>query len=280
MENNRNFLITIALSVLILTVWQVFYMNPRIEEQREAAHIESQQAQDAQGSANNEEAATASGAEDGAVVPGQAAKETQALSRDATLTETPRVRIDTPRLAGSINLKGARIDDLRLKDYHVTVDENSPTIELLNPAPLRDGYYVEFGYTGSEAAGKLPGPDTVWAAPANAVLTTSQPVTLTYTNDKGLTFKRTVSIDENYMFSISDTVENASGQPVSLRSYGRTTRFGKPHTQGTYILHEGLIGVTGEEGLQEINYSALEEQKKITPGKSTDGWLGITDKYW
>lgn len=293
MDNNRNFLITIALSVLILTLWQVFYMNPRIEKQRETARVEESQdaqrttGQGADGKATaggqGENAATGQRG-DSAAIPGQestqASSALEAVDRDAAVASGNRLKIDTPRVSGSLNLAGARIDDLRLKDYHVTVDKSSPTIELLNPAQLDNGYYVEFGYVGDKAAGKLPGPDTVWSAPEGATLTPSNPVTLTYTNDADLTFKRTVSIDEDYMFTFSDAIENASGEPVSLRSYGRTTRFGKPKTQGIYILHEGLIGVTGEEGLQEIDYSDVEETKQIQPGTSTNGWLGITDKYW
>ena len=105
-------------------------------------------------------------------------------------------------------------------------------------------------------------------------------MTLTYINDKGLTFKRTIAVDPDYMFTVSDTVTNAGGADVTLSNYGRITRFDKPAHASIYVLHEGLIGVTGEEGLQEINYATIEEDKQILPGKSTDGWLGITDKYW
>ncbi|TWG97485.1 YidC/Oxa1 family membrane protein insertase [Mesorhizobium sp. J18] len=282
MDNNRNFLITIALSVLILTLWQVFYMNPRIEAQREAAQVEAQRTETAQ----NQEA-TPAGQEgtiptpDGATAPGGTpSADMVEQNREAALARAQRVRIDTPRVNGSLNLTGARIDDLRLKDYRVTVDDRSPTIELLNPSGGPNGYYVEVGFVGNDATGEVPGPGTQWQAPADAVLTPSSPVTLTYTNDRGLTFRRTVSVDENYMFTFTDTVENAGGEPVSLMSYGRTTRIGKPQTNSIYILHEGLIGVTGEEGLQEIDYSDVEEERQITPGKSSDGWLGITDKYW
>ena len=281
MDNNRNFLITIALSVLILTLWQVFYMNPRIEAQRETAQVEAQRTESAQNEAGTPAAQDgAIPSPDGATAPGAPAADAVEQNREAALASAQRVKIDTPRVSGSLNLTGARIDDLRLKDYHVTVDERSPTIELLNPSGGPNGYYVEVGFVGNDATGEVPGPGTQWQAPADAVLTPSSPVTLTFTNDRGLTFRRTVSVDENYMFTFSDTVENAGGEPVSLMPYGRTTRIGKPQTQSIYILHEGLIGVTGEEGLQEIDYSQVEEEGKIVPGKSSDGWLGITDKYW
>ena len=285
MQNNRNFFITIALSVLILTLWQVFYMNPRIEAQREAARIEAEQNPASQKPAT--ETANSGAAQSGqtssqATIPNAPASDQAAVggSRDQALSANKRVVIDTPSLSGSINLTGARLDDLSLKHYTETVDKNSPKIVLLNPSTLNDGYFAEIGFSGSPEAGTLPGPDTQWTVEGNNTLTASTPVTLTYTNDKGLTFKRVISVDDNYMFTVDDTVTNTGSAPVSLANYGRVTRFEKPDDRSTYVLHEGLIGVTGKEGLQEIKYSKIEEEKQVTPGKSDDGWLGITDKYW
>lgn len=283
MDNNRNLLITIALSVIILTVWQMLYVNPRIEAEREAARIEAEQAAQpgvsAGGQAADVPAPGATDAGGAASVPGSTAQGAGPATLEAALAAGQRVRIETPRLSGSINLRGARLDDLLLKDYRVAVEDDSPNIRLLNPSSLADGYYVETGYVGAPDLGSLPGPDTVWQVAEGEVLTPQSPVTLTYTNEKGLTFTRIVEVDENYMFTVSDTVRNASGAPVTLQSYGRTTRLGRPQTSGIYILHEGLIGVTGEEGLQEIDYSDVEEAP-VRPGRSSDGWLGITDKYW
>jgi YidC/Oxa1 family membrane protein insertase len=275
MENNRNFFITIALSVLILTLWQVFYMNPKVDADREAARIEQERIA-AQQQANPQNPAEGSPA-----LPGNApAAPGGAPTRDAALAATPRVPIDTPSLSGSINLVGGRIDDVRLKRYHETVDESSPTIQLLSPANAQHGFFAEVGFVGQPDAGTLPGPDTIWTVDGNATLTPATPVALTYTNDRDLTFRRTIAVDQNYMFTVSDTVQNAGSAPVSLHNYGRIMRFDKPTTPSIYVLHEGLIGVTGEEGLQEIDYSDVEDSKTIKPGKSTDGWLGITDKYW
>ncbi|PZO79668.1 MAG: membrane protein insertase YidC [Mesorhizobium amorphae] len=286
MENNRNFFITIALSVLILTLWQVFYMNPRIETEREQARIEAErsqaqtQTQPSSGPGVGGVAPTTPGGGNPAV-PGTDGATPQ--TREQALAATPRVAIDTPSLTGSINLRGGRLDDLRLKQYHLTVDDTSPLIELLNPAGLPNGYYAEVGYVGAAGAeaGALPGPDTEWQAEgANAQLTPATPVTLLYDNGQGLVFRRTIAVDANYMFTVSDTVSNNGAAPVALSNYGRVTRFDKPTTASIYVLHEGLIGVTGEEGLQEHKYAALEEDKQFVPGKSSNGWLGITDKYW
>ena len=285
MENNRNFFITIALSVLILTLWQVFYMNPRIDAQREAARIEEAR-QQAQAPQPGQPVQPGAGA-DASEVPGQLPPPVPAAGGAVPAAETvegalaagSRVRIDTPRLSGSINLTGARLDDLVLKDYRETVQRNSRQIHLLKPAAMADGYYIETGYVGS-GAGELPGPGTVWQAAGGATLTPATPVTLTYTNDAGITFARTFAVDGNYMFTVTDQVANSGSQPAALSSYGRTMRYGTPTIEGIYVLHEGLIGVTGEEGLQEIDYGDVEDARQITPGKSNDGWLGITDKYW
>jgi YidC/Oxa1 family membrane protein insertase len=282
MENNRNFFITIALSVLILTLWQVFYMNPRVETQREAARIEAERVAEQQKAA--QPAGTTPGAGTPAApqagIPGAPTTQVAVADRAQAIAASGRIALDTPSLKGSINLTGARIDDISLKHYRVAVEPNSPVIELLNPQALPAGFYGEIGFVGSEATGPVPGPDTVWTAESNATLTPATPVTLTYTNDKGLTFKRTIAVDQNYMFTVTDTVTNAGAADVALSNYGRLTRFDKPLHASTYVLHEGLIGVTGTEGLQEIKYSTIEGDKQVLPGKSTDGWLGITDKYW
>ena len=287
MENNRNFFITIALSILILTVWQVFYMNPRIERDREVARIEQERLA-------KEDAAQTPGGE-GTAIPGAPASDvpgapaanvpggtvgTGVADRDSALAAGGRVRIDTPSLTGSINLTGARIDDLLLKDYRVTVEKDSPIIDLLNPAALPTGYFAEVGYTGGATPQDFPGPDAVWSVEGQPVLTPDNPVTLTYESPAGLVFTRTVSVDRDYMFSFTDAIANPGSEAVTLANYGRITRFSKPNHASIYVLHEGLIGVTGTEGLQEIDYSDIEEDLSITPSKSTDGWLGITDKYW
>ena len=298
MENNRNLFITIGLSVLILTLWQVFYMNPRIEAERKAAEIAAERVENekkaqpenpgAVAPANPGDVAVPAGPDAPAGVPGTDGA--AAATRDAALAATQRVKIDTPSISGSINLTGGRIDDVRLKHYHATVDDASPIIELLNPSnmPVPSAsaeqfvarQFVEIGYRGNEATGAVPDDQTVWTADGNQTLTPSTPVTLTFTNDKGLTFKRTISVDADYMFKVADTVTNGGGASASLQNYGRITRLDKPTTASIYVLHEGLIGVTGEEGLHEITYSTMEEDKEFKPSKSTDGWLGVTDKYW
>ncbi|WP_312360541.1 membrane protein insertase YidC [Ensifer sp.] len=273
MEKNRNYFVAIGLSVLILVAWQFLYVNPKIEKERIAAEaLQAQQAQSQPG-ATAQQPATGQ-ALPGGTVPGTGENRDQALAKSA------RVVIDTPAVSGSINLTGARFDDLKLKAYHETVNKQSPIITLLSPAETTDGYFTEIGYVGDAASGSVPGPQTVWTLAGGDKLTPSTPVTLSFTNEKGITFNRTITIDDRYMFEVVDSIKNTTAEPVSLSSYGRVTRFNKPTTPSVYVLHEGFIGVIGEHGLQEVGYSKIEDDKAIQPGKATGGWLGITDKYW
>lgn len=272
MENNRNYFVAIALSVLILIAWQFFYVSPKMEKDRIAAE-QAQQAQQTQQQPGAQPAAP------GQALPGGAIP-SAGESRDQAIGKSARVAIDTPALSGSINLTGARFDDLKLKGYHETVDPKSPVITLFSPAETADGYFTEIGYIGSDATGSVPGPQTTWTLSAGDKLTPSTPVTLSYTNDKGITFSRTISVDDRYMFQVVDSIKNETAAPVSLSSYGRVTRFNKPTTPSIYVLHEGFVGVAGEHGLQEVGYSKVEDDEPVEPGKSTGGWLGITDKYW
>lgn len=287
MDNNRNYFIAIALSVLVLVAWQFFYVSPRIEKER-AALEQSQPTVDGTTAAQGEgdlpatgPSASTSGSGDlPGASSGAATNVPSSLSREAALAQNTRIAIDTPSLVGSINLTGARLDDLKLKKYRETVDDNSPIISLLNPAGLSDAYFAEIGYIGNELSGDVPGPSTPWTASQGTTLTQESPIVLTWENDKGLTFTRTVSVDADYMFTYEDTIANASGATVSLSKYGRITRFAKPTTASFWILHEGLIGVIGENGLQEIDYDDVESDGTIKVDTATAGWLGITDKFW
>lgn len=274
MQNNRNYFIAIALSVVIVLAWQFFYMNPRIEAQRKAQEIQIAQQQ-----AQTEQQTTAPAATADGTLPATGAAN-PAASREAAVAKTARVAIETQDLIGSINLTGARFDDLKLQKYRETVDPTSPLVTLLNPAETPNAYFTELGFIAGENAGSVPGPNTVWTAPANAKLTETTPVTLTYTNDAGLTFTRTIAVDEHYMFTVEDKIMNNGAASASIAAYGRVTRYNKPSTPSIFVLHEGFLGVLGAEGsLVEHKYSDIEEEAVANP-KATGGWLGITDKYW
>ena len=277
MENNRNYMVAIGLSIVVLIAWQFFYVTPKME--RERADTQQERTVSAEQASPGSDAAIPSATTSDTATPSATAGD-QPASREEALSSGARITIDTPDLTGSINLKGARIDDLSLKNYHEEVDRSSPIIQLLSPAATDLGYFAEIGYVSGTQGQTAPGPNTEWTAEGATTLSPSSPVTLTWDNGTGLTFKRTISVDDHYMFAYEDSVTNDSGEAVTLANYGRVTRYFKPKTAGIYVLHEGLIGVAGEHGLQEIDYKDVEEDGTIDPGSSVGGWVGITDKYW
>src|SRR6202049_4307793 len=202
------------------------------------------------------------------------------VSRDTAIASVPRVKIDTPRLSGSISLKGARIDDLSLVQFRETVDPSSPPIVLYSPSGTENPYYAEFGWVPSSGStAKIPDYNTVWQQEGSGSLTPTTPVTLKYDNGDGLTFRRTIAIDDRYLFTLKDEVSNVGNAPVTLYPFALISRHGTPKVSGYYILHEGLIGYLGDQGLQEYPYKKIDDAKSVS-FKVTDGWLGITDKYW
>ncbi|MBO6919829.1 MAG: membrane protein insertase YidC [Rhizobiaceae bacterium] len=283
MENSRNYFLAIGLSVLIFVVWQIIYVAPRLEEEqaRQAALIE-QQAQTAGSDASIPSATTPSG--ETAQLPNlQGLPAAQTIARADALAESgERIEIDTPTLSGSLNLKGARLDDLVLKNYRETIDPESPNVILFSPSNANEGYFSEVGFIATKDVGSVPSESTIWTVKSGDKLTPTTPLVLSYDNGSGLVFDRTISVDDNYLFTIDDAVTNNSADQVSLSPYGRIKRLYKPQTSGIYILHEGLIGFLGEEGLQEIDYGDVEDADNglIVPQKTPTGWLGITDKYW
>ena len=278
MEKNRNYFIAIALSVVIVLAWQFLYMNPRIEQQRRAE--EARQAQQQQTTQQQPAPGAAPGVAVEGAPPASSPQAAATATREEAIAKTQRVAIDTNAIAGSINLTGARFDDIRLKDYHETVDDSSPIITLFSPSDTKDGYFTELGYVAAQEVGGVPGPTTVWTLASGDKLTETTPVTLTYTNAKGVIFSRTVSIDDHYMISVADKVENPGQAAISFATYGRVTRNNKPAVPPVFVIHEGFLGVSGSDGsLTEEKYKDVEEAP-VTVAKATGGWLGITDKYW
>src|SRR5918998_85640 len=245
-DDNKNLLLALILSGLVLFAWQFFYAAPQVEGQRRAQ--QAQQQSTPQGAQPNtvlgqppspSQAGGLNPPVPGTVPPVAAPV---AETREAALARGQRVRIDTPSLFGSLSLRGGRIDDVALKNYRETVDPRSPNIVLFSPAGAPNPYYAEFGWVGGQAA--VPTPETVWTADG-VTLTPERPVTLTFDNGQGLLFRRAISVDARSMFTVKDTVENRTAAPVSLGSYGLVTRQGKPTTLGFHVLHEGLIGYLG-----------------------------------
>jgi YidC/Oxa1 family membrane protein insertase len=291
--DQKNMLLAILLSVCVLLAWQYFYANPKVESERkrqqEIAAQQKQPQRAAPGQAGTSDGAApvapgAAGTQPGSVTTESGtAPVATSISREAALARSPRLAIETPSLVGSINLKGGRIDDLKLAKHHVTIDPTSPLVTLFSPANAPMPYFSEHGWvTGPGSKIKLPGRDTQWTAADGAKLSATTPVTLTWSNDEGLTFSRTISVDENYMFTIKDSVENKTGDDVLLFPYARIYRGHTPKLEGFWVQHEGLIGFLGEANkLQQLDYKEVREPGgNKTFENVVGGWLGFTDKYW
>src|SRR5690348_1049158 len=264
MDQQRNLIIAIALSIVILLGFEYFF------GQRQQVHSPAPATQTTAPSTPSTATPNA---------PGAATALPEAKPRDEVLAGSPRVTIDTPSLKGSIALIGARLDDLILPKYRETIDPTSPPIVLLSPDGSEHPYFIEYGWvTAPDSTVKAPDGSTRWTAPQGA-LTPPRPIDLTWDKGAGVRFIRHYAVDDNYMFTVTQTVENKTGQPVTLYPYALVSHTGNPVTSSTYILHEGPIGVL-DGTLKEIKYADLAKAGKPDEFKSTGGWLGITDKYW
>jgi len=297
-DDQKNLFMAMGLSLLVIVAWQYFYAAPQMEKSRQQKQAQTQAQSVPQtpkpgappaaankpstpvtGSKAPAAPKPASGNKPATSAPAALAPKA-IVDRKSAIAATARVRLDTPTLSGSINLTGGRIDDLSLKKYKETIKPDSDIIHLLSPPGTPTPFYVENGFVAQDSSLKLPKADTKWTAD-KTILTPSQPVTFTWDNGAGLKFKRVVSVDSQYLFTITNSVENKTGKPVTLYPYSLAARTGKPKTAGFYVLHEGLVGVVGDSKVQEISYDGIAKETNSTRElKGTGGWLGITDKYW
>ncbi len=276
MEDNRNFILAIVLTIGILFGWDFFYGAPkRAVQQIEAAKIEEAQ-KDQQFEAGTPDMASGQIEVSGGI-PGMAPAVIKEITegRSDVINERNNVLIDGDRIKGTINLKGLRFDDISLKDYRQTVDKNSDNVNLLNPSVAIKAYFADFGWIGD---GTKPDSNSIWNTNSRT-LTSDSPIFFTWDNGEGLLFSREVSIDENYMFTVKQRVENNSTEAVTMATYGRIYREGGIEGPAMFILHQGPLRV-GDEGKEEITFKDLQEEvfekEEVTEG----GWVGITDKYW
>jgi len=301
--DQRNLILAFFISAVILFGWQYIYEQPRIDAARQAAEqkkIEQQAAADANQLATvptPPAAATVPQVSGGTTPPapestqggvpvgGQAPSApvvgapqiSEASQRSAALRLAPRLAISSDRLRGSIQLKGGQIDDLILSTYRETLDADSANITLLSPSQAPKSYFAQFGWASSDASVPVPNDNSVWTANATT-LTPKSPITLSWDNGKGFVFTRTIALDDNYMFTVTQQVQNNSGKAVTFFPYGLVSRSETPDTLGFFILHEGLLGVFDGQ-LTEVDYDDLQDSGKIEQS-TKGGWLGITDKYW
>jgi YidC/Oxa1 family membrane protein insertase len=254
----KNIILATALSMLIVFGWQYYYAGPAAKKAQEQTATQQQ--------ATTQIATTA---------------ESTVKDRTTVIAATKRVPIDTPALSGSINLKGAALDDLHLNKYRETVDPTSPLITLLSPSGTQDAYFVEQGFVAAPGSSvEVPGKDTEWQAPDGAALKAGAPVTLTWDNGKGVKFTREISVSDDYLFTTKDTVENTSATPMALQAYGVVQREDTPKIGGYSTFFEGLIGLQSS-GLQEFAYAKLKKDPEtVNQVPAKGGWSGFTDKYW
>jgi len=208
----------------------------------------------------------------------QADQPARLRDRTLVLSESPRVRIETPRLAGSINLKGARIDDLVLTDHRETIAKNSPPVRLLSPGGTQDAYFAQFGWSGDGVA--LPDANTIWAADSDR-LTPDKPLTLSWNNGRGQLFRIVIAIDKSYMFSVQQSVMNAGPGAIAVRPFGLVSRVGVSKDPSIWNMHTGPIGAFN--GKMDYSISFKDLDKAGAPGtrfQTTGGWIGFGDKYW
>ncbi len=288
MTDNRNTILAVILSGLVLIGWQYFFNIPQMEKQRATEQAQKQLQSDNLASTPNAAPAMTPGStppQPGTTTPSSPpaianATAQPAVSRESAIAASSRIKIETPQLNGSISLKGARLDDLELNKFRVTVDKTSPPIVLFSPSGTAEPYYAEFGWVAAAGSTvKMPDQNTQWQQDGNGALTPSNPVTIKYDNGEGLTFRRTIAVDDRFLFTIKDDVSNVGAAPVTLYPFALISRHGTPHVSGYYILHEGLVGYLGDQGLKEEGYKKMDDAKSLS-FKATNGWLGMTDKYW
>lgn len=259
MEQSKNLIIAVILATMILFGWQYFFEKPVIEAKQQAAVAKSV-------SSDTNELSVAA-------MP----QEKTELSREKVLSSTPRIKIASPNLQGSISLVGARIDDISLPQYKETTNADSPDITLLSPARTNNAYFAEFGWLSSDKI-DLPNSKTLWSSDKD-VLEVNSKVTLNWVNGQGVLFTIELFLDEEYMMTVKQIVNNQSAQSVSYYNYGLISRIAEDNKK-FFISHEGSIGVFNKI-LSEVNYEDLKKDKKQEFKNNGSGsWFGISDKYW
>ena len=281
-EQNKNLILATALSFLVIMVWTVFF-SPVPDPQLEQTGPGESPAQSTDGR-NIAAAPPTEGSVGNAVTSAETGNYD---TREQALSRSKRVTIDTGRLKGSLSLVGGRLDDLKFVDYLETLDEGSDPVTLLSPAGGPNAYYTIYGWSSADGdTENVPDARTDWKVETGQILSSGSPIILRWDSPSGLIYRREISIDENYLFNVRQSVENPTDTAKNLAPYGIIARHGEPDTIGFYILHEGVVRSTDGE-IGEIDYndmpdfgvaegSGVVEKIKV----QQDGWIGFTDKYW
>jgi len=255
----RNVLMAIVLSTAVLIGWATFFDAPIVEQQTTEKKI-----------TKNEDLSSPSIDEEDNKIENE-------NSRNDVINNTKRVNIENENIKGSLSLEGAIIDDILFKNYKEELG-GEKNVTFLNPRNSSKEYFIETGWASSGKENiKLPLLDTVWQVKGNSNLTPNNPVTLEWDNGENLIFTKKIELDDKFLFKITQTIKNNSNKSYQFYPYAQITKKEKPDGMKIYILHEGFLGVFGEE-LKEEDYDDIEKEKFTI--NSSKGWLGITDKYW
>tara|TARA_S200000501_G_C20826914_1_gene745350 strand:- start:264 stop:1943 length:1680 start_codon:yes stop_codon:yes gene_type:complete len=256
--DNKNVFVAIALSMSVLLFWAAFFETPKPTEQI----------------TTDKEKIT----NENTITPNiNEAPQLKLVSREDSINNSKRIKIENNNIIGSLLLKGGLIDDISFKN-HKKVLQGDTNIEFLNPADIENGFYVETGWTSINNKIKVPTKESNWTISGNNILSNNQPIILEWNNGEGVIFKRKIDLDDKYLFKISQRVENNTNQSIELYPYAQITRNKVPDDiQNFYISHEGFIGVFDEE-LKEDDYDDIKDKKIVR--EADEGWLGITDKFW
>ena len=255
----KNVLMAIVLSTVVLIGWATFFEAPIIEQEVPEKQITKNQ-DDSSPSVTDED------------------KEIKnEITRDDVINNTKRVSIENENIKGSISLKGAIIDDIIFKNYKEKLG-GQENVTFLNPRNASKEYFIETGWASSGSENiKLPVLDTIWKIKGNSRLTPNNPITLEWDNGDNLIFTKKIELDDKFLFKITQNIKNKSNKSYQFYPYAQITKKGKPDGMQIYILHEGFLGVFGDE-LTEEDYDDIDKEKFTI--NSSKGWLGITDKYW
>ena len=274
-DQNKNLILATALSFIVILGWFLLFPPPESD-----APLDAPQQTETTGTTATPSAP--------ASTPADIATDTE--TRQAALQDAPRVPIATDSLSGSISLLGGRIDDLSLNNYRVSLDDDADIVTMLSPVGSSDAYYALYGWAAGAglAPDAVPGPNTEWALVEGEILSETTPITLSWDNGAGLTFERTIAVDDEFMFTITQSVSNTGDAVASMAPYGILARHGEPKTlKNFFILHEGVVGMadgelteTAWEDIPDFEFAEREGARAEVTQVAENGWLGFTDHYW
>ena len=255
--DTKNIIAAISLSAAVIILYSLFFApTPQERKQNQSEKNNTSETTDAPSLEQSEQVSK--------------------ISRTEAINEENRIIFENDSIQGSISLTGSSIDDLTFKKYTKTLNGND-NIVLLNPKKVENGYYVETGWVTTNKNIKIPNSNSIWKIEGNKKLTPNSPIRLIWTNDDDITFEKKISLDNQYLFTVNQTIINNSEKTYNFYTYGQIIRNKAPKVTNFYILHEGMLGVFDDQLIEE-DYDDIEEKKYSV--NSETGWLGITDKYW